>query len=85
MGESLVKRLSNQLRARGVKESKSVAIGLLEKRGHLKDGKLTAEGKKRESLGRAGRANDRAAKYSGKNPSDFKYNPNTNRSTVRKK
>lgn len=45
-----------------------------------KSGKLTKEGKTRESMGRAGRANDRAAKAGGGKPQDYKYNPNTNRS-----
>lgn len=79
MSESLIKRLTEQV------GSKSMAIALLEKRGHLKNGKLTPEGKKREAMGRAGRANDRAAKYSGGKPSDYKYNPKTNISTKKKK
>lgn len=62
-----------------------MAIGLLEKRGQMKNGKLTTLGKKRQALGRDGRANDRAAKYNGGKPSDYKYNPKTNISTKKDK
>jgi hypothetical protein len=77
--ESILKRLSQQV------GSKEMATRLLEKRKQMKDGKLTALGKKREALGRDGRANDRAAKYNGGKPSDYKYNPKTNTSTKKKK
>jgi len=59
-----------------------MATGLLTKRGHMKAGKLTAEGQKRQALGNAGRAKDRAARYSGRNPSEYKYNPKTNMATL---
>jgi hypothetical protein len=75
---ALQTRLTRQLASRGVKNAKSVADRLLTQRGHLKDGKLTSEGKSRQSLGNAGRAKDRAAKYSGGKPSDYSYNPKTN-------
>ena len=83
--KNLVKRLTRQLAAKGVDNAKGVAVGVLEKRGHLKDGKLTAEGVRREKLGAAGRAKDRAAKYSGGDPEDYKYNPDTNRATKKGK
>ena len=76
--KSLPKRLTRQLASKGVDDAKSVAYALLTKRGHMKDGKLTDEGKKREDLGAAGRAKDRAAKRSDGSPDDFKYNPKTN-------
>jgi hypothetical protein len=38
-------------------------------------GKLTSEGKKRQSLGNAGRAKDRAAKRSGKSSSSYNITP----------
>jgi len=82
--ESIKTRLTNQLRSRGVKNSAGMAVALLEKRGQMKKGKLTAEGKKREALGRDGRANDRAAKYNGGSATDYKYNPKTNRSVKKK-
>lgn len=84
MAESILKRLTNQLKSRGVKNASGVATGLLEKRGQMKNGKLTKEGQARQALGRAGRANDRAAKASGGSPTDYKYNPSTNRSTRKK-
>jgi hypothetical protein len=61
-----------------------MARGLLKKRGQMDTkGNLTAEGKKREKMGAAGRAKDRAAKYSGRKSSDYKYNAKTNRATVK--
>lgn len=84
MSSKLQTRLTRQLAARGVKGAKQVADGLLQKRGHLKDGKLTAEGKARQALGNAGRAKDRAAKVSGGKPSDYTYNAKTNRATRKK-
>lgn len=83
--KNLVKRLTRQLSARGVDNAKGVATGLLEKRGHLKGGKLTAEGRERQSLGAGGRAKDRAAKASGGDPGDYGYDPRTNRATKGKK
>lgn len=71
-------RLTKQLASRGVQGAANMAKGLLEKRGHLKDGKLTAEGQKRQALGNAGRAKDRAIKRSGGKPSDYVYNARTN-------
>ncbi len=74
----LQQRLTRQLASRGVKDASQMANALLIQRGHLKDGKLTAEGKQRQSLGAEGRAKDRAVKRSGGSPSDYKYNPKTN-------
>jgi hypothetical protein len=71
-------RLTRQLAARGVKGAKGMAIALLTKRGHLKEGKLTPEGQKRQALGNAGRAKDRAVKRSGGSPEEYSYNPKTN-------
>lgn len=67
-----------------MKNSKDVAAALLTKRGQMKGGKLTDKGKARQSLGNSGRAKDRAAKKSGKKMSDYKYNPKTNRATLKK-
>ena len=77
--KSLPKRLTRQLASRGVSNAKEMAYALLTKRGHMKDGALTAEGKKRETMGAEGRAKDRAVKTAGGKPSDYKYNPKTNR------
>lgn len=80
---NLLARLTNQLRAKGVKDSKGMAAALLQKRGQMSGGKLTTKGKKRQALGAAGRAKDRAAKASGRKTSDFKYNAKTNRATLK--
>jgi hypothetical protein len=80
----LLERLKRQLASRGVKGAAGMATALLKKRGHLNaKGELTAEGKKRQKLGNAGRAKDRAAKLSGKKSSDYKYNPKTNRAKLK--
>lgn len=75
----LLTRLTNQLRSRGVQNAKETAESLLVKRGHMKNGELTKEGEARQKLGNAGRAKDRAVKYQGGKPSDYSYNPKTNR------
>ena len=76
----LLQRLTRQLASRGVKGAKGMAAALLKKRGQMNDkGELTSEGKKRQALGNAGRAKDRAVKRSGGKPSDYAYNPKTNR------
>lgn len=80
---AILLRLTRQLRSKGNKNAASMAAAILNKNGILKGSKLTAKGKKRQALGASGRAKSRAAKYSGNKPSDYKYNPKTNR--VRKK
>lgn len=50
----------------------------------MKGGELTAKGKKRNAMTPGERAKDRAAKYSGGKPSQFKYNPKTNQATKKK-
>ena len=86
--KSLQKRLSRQLASKGNKGSKKMACAILKKRGHVdKKCKLTKAGRKKQSMGASGRAKARAAKYSkGKRkPSDYKYNPKTNRATLKKR
>lgn len=81
MGKNqMLDRLAAQV---GNKES---AIKILQQRGHLKaDGKTwTAEGAKRNAMTAQERAVDRASKSSGKKPSAYKYDPSTNRATLRK-
>lgn len=88
MPKNIKKRLVEQLKAKGMSESKAhaVAHSQMRKSGNItKSGKLTAKGKKRSAMGAAGRAKDRAAKTSGKKPSQYKYNPRTNRATLKKK
>ena len=76
----LVKRLAAQV------GSEETAIGILQKRGQLEaDGKtLTKAGRKRDNMTAKERAIDRASKGSGRTPSEFKYDPKTNRATLRK-
>lgn len=71
----LIDRLTSQTK------SKKMAFALLTKRGHLKGGKLTAEGKKRDAMTAEERAKDRV----GGDPGELAYNPKTNRATLRGK
>ena len=74
----LIDRLSAQV------GSKEKALHILKRRGQVDaDGKLTASGKARDKMTAAERAIDRAAKRSGRPKSSFKYNPKTNRATLR--
>ena len=87
----ILDRLVGQLKDKNPSWSDSktyaVATASLQKRGVLKKGsqKLTGKGKKRNSMSAEDRAKDRAAKYSGKSPSDYKYSSKTNRATLKKK
>jgi len=63
--------------------SREIAIGILEQRGHMKDGKLTASGEARNAMTAEERAKDRAKKKTGKPTSAFKYNPKTNSATLK--
>ena len=80
-------RLIQQLLDRGVDKDRAHAIATaqLQKSGVFKKGTrtLTAKGKKRQAMGAAGRAKDRAAKRSGRKPSDYNYNPRTNGATLK--
>lgn len=78
-------RLTSQLAASGAKNASAMAESLLEKRGHMKDGVLTKSGLARQSMGNAGRAEDRAAKASGHPAGDYKYNAKTNSATLRRR
>lgn len=81
MGQNqLIDRLAAQV---GDRDS---AIKILQDRGHLKaDGKtFTAEGAKRNMMTAEERAIDRAKKRSGNPKSAYKYNPKTNRATLKK-
>ena len=75
----LIDRLADQV------GSKDLALNILRKRGQVdKDGNLTAAGKKRDSMTAAERAIDRESKRSGKSKSRYKYNPRTNRATLKR-
>ena len=59
--------------------SRSLAIGILKKRGDMTDlGRLTAKGQSRNNMTAEERAKSRASKSSGKPASSFTYNPKTN-------
>lgn len=79
----LLDRTVSQLKAKGMPESRAYAIATAthQKAGNFKPGsqELTAKGAKRQSMGAAGRAKDRAARASGGSPKDFSYDPKTNR------
>lgn len=87
----ILDRLVRQLQAKGYNKSASFAIATktLQKSGNLKKGtsEATAKGKKRGSMTPSERAKDRAKKYSNKkhSSSEYKYNPKTNRATLKKK
>jgi hypothetical protein len=76
---SLVDRLTAQV---GNRKS---AVGILKKRGHLKeDGKtLTKAGKQRDAMTAKERAIDRAVKRSGKDPENYKFKPSKNQAVLR--
>jgi hypothetical protein len=63
--------------------SRELAIGILQKRGHLYPGteKYTHGGMIRNQMTAEERAIDRAAKATGAKKSDLTYNPRTNRAT----
>lgn len=79
MGENqLVSRLASQV------GSMKLAVGILKKRGDMTaSGKLTEKGKKRNAMTAAERAIDRASKQSKRSKSEYKYNPLTNRATLK--
>lgn len=84
----ILDRLVEQLRKQGMSTAMANATARkqLQKAGILKKGseELTAYGKKRQAMGAAGRAKDRAAKRSGRKASEYKYNAKTNRATLKK-
>jgi hypothetical protein len=64
-------------------QARATAISALQKSGNLKKGSTepTLKGIKRGNMTPAERAKDRAAKYGGGHPSEYHYNPKTNRAT----
>lgn len=84
MTNPLHKRLTDQLKARGKPDAANMAATILQKRGHMNsDGSLTYNGMIRASMSAGERAIDRAAKASGRHPSQYVYNSKTNRATLR--
>jgi len=78
---SLIDRLTAQ-----VGGNRGLALSILEKRGHVKPGteELTEEGKARDAMTAGERAVNRASTRSGNSESRYKYNPNTNRATLKR-
>lgn len=84
----ILERLVSQLQAKGMPKDKAYAVATSQqqKAGNLKKGsqQLTSKGAKRQAMGAAGRAKDRAAHASGTHSaSAYKYNPKTNRATLK--
>jgi len=83
----ILKRLEGQLEDKGfsVGSAAAIARSTLQKSGSLRKGsqELTKKGKKRQKMGAAGRAKDRAAKKSGRKASQYKYNPRNNQATLK--
>lgn len=75
----LIDRLTAQVGDR------ATAIRILEKRGMLVPGTetLTEKGRQRDAMTAEERAIDRAAQRSGRDKSEYEYNPSTNRATLR--
>jgi hypothetical protein len=86
---SILKRLVTQLRRNGMSEgaANATARRRLQEAGILKKGseELTEYGKKRQRIGAAGRAKDRAAKATGRKASDYTYNARTNKARLKKR
>lgn len=79
----LLQRLTSQLASTN-SNPEQLARQILQKRGHMdSEGNLTPAGINRQMLGEEGRAKDRAAKRTGRRPSEFKYDQKTNRATLR--
>ena len=85
----LIERLTEQLKDTGTPAHKArdMALSILRERGHVEkhSEQLTAEGKRRDAMGAAGRAIDRASKASGRPGHRFEYDTRTNRAILKKK
>lgn len=70
----LVTRLTRQI-GNEKYDAHAEAVQILRDRGHMykRSEKLTKEGERREAMGPAGRAIDRASKQSGRPASDYEY------------
>jgi hypothetical protein len=75
---AIAERLKRQLQAKGEKNAEGKAYAFLNKAGVLHGKELTPKGAKRQAMGAAGRAKDRAAKASGGKVSDYNYDKATN-------
>jgi len=86
---SILDRLVKQLQKKGFSKGTAFAIATkrLQKAKVLKKGsqKLTKKGQTRSKMTPGQRAKSRAAKGSKKGPKSFKFNPKTNRATLKRK
>jgi hypothetical protein len=84
---NVVHRLFDQLKTRGYDdaEASEIALAKATEHGNFDRGSmdLTAQGRERSRMGAAGRAIDRAATSSGHAESAYRYNPKTNRATLK--
>lgn len=71
----LLTRLTRQIGTKDYPDARDEAIRILRERGHMHKNseKLTKEGERREAMGPAGRAIDRASKQTGHSPSAYRY------------
>ena len=85
--QTILARLVQQLTRKGMKfdQAREVAIKTLQDSGALYRGttQLTPKGIERSAMGARGRAIDRAAKASGRDPSEYVYSSKTNRATLK--
>lgn len=86
---NILDRLIQQLQKKGFSKGSAFAIATkrLQKAKVLKKGtqSLTKKGQKRSKMTPAQRAKSRAAKGSKKSAKSFKFNPKTNRATLKRK
>jgi len=84
MKTKIIARLTDQLRAKGVKDAEAMAIAKLKEYGTLDAaGNLTPHGEKRNAMTPEQRAIDRAVQRSGNRASEYTYDPKTNRATLK--
>lgn len=85
----LIERLTEQLKDSGTPAgtARDVSLSILRARGHvhLHSETLTDEGVRRDQMGAAGRAIDRAVKTSGRPASDYTYDVKTNRAILKRR
>lgn len=85
----LLQRLEQQLQAKGMSESQAavVALATLRRTGSIEGNsfELTPRGEERQAMKAAGRAIDREATRTGRDPGEYVYSSKTNRATLRGK